>query len=161
MSIRTTPHLNFHGDARAALELYGSAFGGEVVIATYGDTGMPRDAPGAERVVFGQVESADGFRVMAYDIPVQDGGEEGDVQAGSTRRVQGTTVTDRPYFVSVRAQGLEEVQRCWDALSAGGTVIEPLAASAWSPGFGVLADRFGVTWVMDVEAPAPADPGRR
>ncbi|RZL65326.1 MAG: VOC family protein, partial [Rhodococcus sp. (in: high G+C Gram-positive bacteria)] len=69
MSIKTTTHLNFRGDARAALEFYQSVFGGQVTIATYGDFGMPKDVPGAENIVFGQVETADGFSVMAYDIP--------------------------------------------------------------------------------------------
>jgi PhnB protein len=149
MSITTTTHLNFHGDARAALEFYQSVFGGRVTIATYGDFGMPAEAPGATDVVFGQVESDGGFRVMAYDVP-------GDVArasaTGSTRRENGVTLTDQPFFVSVRGETLDEVQAYWAALSVGGSEIEPLAASAWSPGFGMLTDAFGVTWILDVAA---------
>ena len=150
MSITTTTHLNFRGDARAALEFYQSVFGGQVTIATYGEVGMPADAPGADNVVFGQVEGADGFRVMAYDIPGQAGGSA--AAAGATRRENGTTLTDQPFFVSVRGETLAEVQGYWAALSAGALVVEPLAASAWSPGFGMLTDRFGVTWILDVAA---------
>ena len=65
MSLTTTTHLNFRGDARAALEFYRSVFGGQITIATYGDFGMPKEAPGAENVMFGQVEGDNGFRVMA------------------------------------------------------------------------------------------------
>ncbi|GAB3647733.1 VOC family protein [Glycomyces tarimensis] len=151
MSLKTTTHLNFRGDARAALEFYQSVFGGRVTIATYGDFGMPKELPGAENVVFGQVETEEGFRVMAYDIPGQAGGSAAD--AGSTYRENGTTVTDQPFFVSVRGETLDEVQGYWAALSAGASVIEPLAVSAWSPGFGMLTDSFGVTWILDV-APA-------
>ena len=150
MSITTTTHLNFRGDARAALEFYRSVFGGDVTIATYGDFGMPADIPGAENVVFGQVETADGFRVMAYDIPGQSGGSG--AAAGSTHRENGTTVTDQPFFLSVRGETLAEVEGFWAALSAGASVVEPLAASAWSPGFGMLTDSFGVTWILDVAA---------
>ena len=149
MSITTTTHLNLHGDARQALEFYRSVFGGSVSIATYGDFGMPQDAPGADRVVFGQVESEGGFRIMAYDIP---GTTADPVRGGSTRRENGLTLTDRPFFVSVRGTSRDEVQGYWDALSAGATVVETLAASAWSPGFGMLTDRFGVTWILDVAA---------
>jgi PhnB protein len=145
MSIQTTTHLNFRGDARAALEFYHSVFGGSVTIATYADFGMPAEAPGSANVVFGQVETAGGFRVMAYDIPGATGG-----QVGSTRRENGVTLTDQPFFVAVRGETLEEVQGYWAALSAGSTIVEPLAASAWSPGFGMLTDRFGVTWILDV-----------
>ncbi len=149
MTIKTTTHLNFHGDARAALEFYQSVFGGQTVIATYGDFGMPKDAPGADNVVFGQVETADGFRVMAYDTP----GQAAAAPAGSTRREGGVTLTDQPFFVSVRGETLDEIQAYWDKLSARASIVEPLAASAWSPGFGMLTDGFGVTWILDVAAP--------
>ncbi|MFF3193764.1 VOC family protein [Streptomyces misionensis] len=153
MSIKTTPHLNFRGQARAALEFYASAFGGEVTITTYGDLGMPKDLPGADGVVFGQVETAEGFRVMAYDIPGQS---EKPVEAASlTRRENGTTITTQPFFVSVRGESFEEVEAYWKKLSHGSSIVEPLAASAWSEGFGMLTDRFGVTWSLDV-ASVPA-----
>ena len=148
MSITTTTHLNFRGDARAALTFYQSVFGGQLVVATYGDMGMPAEAPGADHVVFGSVESADGFRVMAYDVPGASAGPA--AAAGSTRRVDGTTVTDQPFFVSVRGETLDAVRQHWDLLTAGGTVVEPLAASAWSAGFGMVTDSFGITWVLDV-----------
>ncbi|MET0813464.1 MAG: VOC family protein [Microbacterium sp.] len=150
MSITTTTHLNFRGDARGALEFYRSVFGGDVTIATYADFGMPRDVPGAEDVVFGQVVSAGGFRVMAYDIPGSQG-EDSDA-AGSTRRENGTTITTQRFFVSVQGETLDEIQGYWNALSAGAAIVEPLAASAWSAGFGMLTDRFGVTWILDVAA---------
>lgn len=149
MSITTTTHLNFRGDARQALEFYQTVFGGQVTVATYGDFGMPKDAPGADGVVFGQLESDGGFRVMAYDIP---GAPAGSAPAGHTRRENGVTLTDQPFFVSVRGSALDEVQGYWNALAAGASIIEPLAASAWSPGFGMLTDRFGVTWILDVAA---------
>jgi PhnB protein len=154
MSITTTTHLNFRGDARAALEFYQSVFGGEVVIATYGDFGMPDEAPGADAVVFGQVTTGEGFRVMAYDIPGQSAGSAD--ASGSTRRENGTTLTDQPFFVSVRGESLDEVRGYWEKLSAGASIVEPLAASAWSPGFGMLTDGFGVTWILDVAAAYPA-----
>lgn len=163
MSITTTTHLNFRGTARSALEFYQSVFGGELMIATYGDFGMPQDAPGANSVVFGQVVADNGFRVMAYDIPGPRDAGQGDAGQGgvgqyptySTQRDNGVTITNQPFFLSVRGDSLEEVQAYWSALSAGAETIEPFAASAWSPGFGMLTDRFGVTWILDV---APSNP---
>jgi PhnB protein len=162
MSITTTTHLNFRGDARSALEFYQSVFGGQLTIATYGDFGMPKELPGADNVVFGQVESDSGFRVMAYDIPGQMDGSAANagtaanaeiaVNGGSTRRENGTTITDQPFFVSVRGESLDETEGYWATLSVGATIVEPLAASAWSPGFGMLTDSFGVTWILDVAA---------
>ncbi|MBS3179380.1 MULTISPECIES: VOC family protein [unclassified Pseudoclavibacter] len=149
MSITTTTHLNFTGTARAALEFYAEVFGGEVSIATYAQFGMPAELPGASNVVFGRVDAPNGFRVLAYDTPGRPGeGLAG--TAGETRREQGATVTSAPFFLAASGETLDEVTGYWEALSAGADVIEPLAASAWSPGFGMLSDRFGVTWVLDV-----------
>lgn len=150
MSITTTTHLNFPGTARQALDFYQAVFGGTVTAATYGDLGMPAEAPGADNFVFGQVENDNGFRVMAYDIPGQDSTDTSTL-AGHTRRENGATITDRTFFQSVRGETLDEVTTIWDALADGADVIEPLAASPWSPGFGMLTDRFGVTWVIDVQ----------
>ncbi|MFI9485746.1 VOC family protein [Promicromonospora sp. NPDC052451] len=146
MSISTVTHLNFHGQARAALEFYHSVFGGQITVTTYGDFGMPAELPGAANVVFGQVVADSGFRVMAYDVP----GEDGPVAAGTTRRENGTTLTEDPFFVSVRGETAEEVGALWERLADGATVVEPYGPSPWAPAFGMLTDRFGVTWILDV-----------
>lgn len=150
MTIQTTTHLNFRGDARAALELYQSVFGGHLVITTYADLGMPAEVPGADHVVFGLVAADNGFGVMAYDIPGETGGSI--VGGTTTRRENNTTITDQALFVSVNADTLFEAQVYWDRLAADAVVVEPLAASAWSAGFGMLTDKFGVTWSMGVTA---------
>ncbi|RLP72227.1 VOC family protein [Mycetocola tolaasinivorans] len=160
MTITTTTHLNFHGNARDALEFYATVFGGEATIATYADFGMPAEAPGSAGVVFGQVETAGGFRVMAYDVPGQNyapGQNDATAQTGTTRRENGATLTTQPFFVSVRGETLNEITAYWERLSSGATIVEPLAASAWSPGFGMLTDSFGVTWILDVAATYPAE----
>lgn len=150
MSVSTTTHLNLPGTAREALGFYGDVFGGEVNLTTYAQVGMPQDAPGADHVVFGRVTAPSGFSIMAYDIPGRD-----ERFTGRTERRDGMTVTDQPFFVSVRVDTLDEAQRYWDVLAEDASVIEPLAASAWSAGFGMLTDRFGVTWSVDVTS-APA-----
>lgn len=150
MTIQTTTHLNFGGDARAALEFYRSVFGGHAVINTYADFGMPAEVPGSDKIVFGLVAADNGFRIMGYDIP---GRTDGPIAGGgSTRRENNTTITDQALFVSISAESLDELQGYWDALAVGAVVVEPLAASAWSAGFGMLTDRFGVTWSVSVTA---------
>jgi PhnB protein len=146
MSATPVIHLNFRGDARAALEFYATAFGGQSFARTYGEFGMPAGLPDTDKVVFGQVVAPNGFTVMAYDVP---GAGTGPV-AGSTHRENGTTVTDQSFFVALNAETLDEAAGYWSALEAGATVVEPLAASAWSAGFGMLTDRFGVTWLFNV-----------
>jgi PhnB protein len=151
MTLIATTHLNFPGTAHAALAFYQSIFGGQANTVTYGALGMPPEAPDADKVVFGRLEAENGFRVMAYDIPGRTS-----AFGGSTRREQGMTITDRPFFVSVSSGSLAEIRPYWEALSDGAEIVEPLAASAWSEGFGMLTDRFGVTWAFDVSSAAGA-----
>lgn len=141
MTIKTTTHLNFRGDARAALTFYQSVFGGEQAVVTYRDAGAVQNPGEAEQVMWGQVEAANGFRIMAYDVPSRLNWNPGEI----------------PVFVSVRGNDAEEISGYWQRLSAGATVLQPLAAAGWSPLYGMLRDRFGITWVLDVEvAYAPA-----
>jgi len=111
---------------------------------------MPAKIPGSDGVVFGLVAAEHGFRLMGYDIPGRT--EGGIAGAGATRRENNTTVTDQAVFVSISAPTLDELQGYWDALAMDATIVEPLTASAWSAGFGMLTDRFGVTWSCSVDA---------
>ncbi|WP_409462805.1 VOC family protein [Amycolatopsis sp. GA6-003] len=148
MAVHAVAHLNFRGEARAALEFYRSVFGGEIQVATYGDFGMPQDAPGADQVVFGQVVGENGFQVMAYDVP----GAAAPAPVGETSRENGMTITTERFFLSVGGDSVDEVGECWKKLAEDATVIEPFGPSRWSPGFGMLRDRFGVTWILQVAA---------
>jgi PhnB protein len=137
MSITTSPHLNFRGDARSALEFYESVFGGQLVAVSYADAHAVTDPAEADQLLFGQVVAEEGFHVMAYDVPSHTPYEPGTI----------------PVFVSVRGADADEITGYWQKLVEGSTVVVPLAASAWSPLYGMLKDRFGVTWVLDVEVP--------
>lgn len=135
MTVAVTPHLNFDGQARAALDFYKAVFGGQQVIVTYDAMGHAADAGAPDRVMWGQVAADDGFRIMAFDV-----------QAG------------RPYdagrnafFISLRGSSAGEVRERWSGLADGATILHPIGPSAWSPLYGMLTDRFGVTWIVDVE----------
>lgn len=138
MSIATTTHLNFRGEARAALDFYASVFGGTLVAFTYADIGAPVPADEAGNIVWGQVTSPAGFSVMAYDVP------------SHLPFVRG----ENSFFVSVRSTDREELAARWAALSAGATIRQPLAPAGWSKLYGMLEDRFGIVFVFDV-IPAP------
>ncbi|RIX26512.1 VOC family protein [Amnibacterium setariae] len=138
MSIAVTPHLNFRGDARAALEHYRAAFAGEVVAITYAQMGAPHDPAQADEIVWGQVTAPSGFRVMVYDVQSDRPFSRG----------------DNPFYVSVRATDPQELEAAWPRLVEGGQVLVPLGPAQWSARYGMAVDRFGITWVLDVEPTA-------
>lgn len=138
MTITLTPHLNFRGQAREALEFYRGALGGELAVVTYRDAHAVQDPTEADQVMWGQVEAPGGVRVMAYDVP------------GSQPHDAGTI----PFFVSLRGTEADEVRALWAGLADGASIVQDLAPSGWSPLYGMLRDRFGVTWVVDVAVPS-------
>ncbi|OLF07051.1 VOC family protein [Actinophytocola xanthii] len=136
MSLTTTTHLNFRGDARAALEHYQSVFGGHLAVVTYSDAGNVQEESEADLVMWGQVLAENGFHVMAYDVPSGMGYDQG----------------ENSFFLSVRGETVEEVTGYWEKLAAGATVIVPLGPANWALAYGMVRDRYGVVWVLDVVA---------
>ncbi len=134
MTIHVTNHLNFRGDARAALAFYQTVFGGDLVIVTYKDAHSVQNPAEADQVMWGQVTAGNGFRVMAYDVPSHMPWDPG----------------SNAFFVSVRGDSAVELTGFWETLAQGATILQPLAPAGWSPLYGMLRDRFGVTWVLDI-----------
>ncbi|MEU4397803.1 VOC family protein [Micromonospora orduensis] len=147
MAITTTTHLNFRGDARQALEFYRAVFGGHLTVVAYGDFGMPKELPDADKVVFGELIAESGFRIMAYDAPNQS---PASLPPTVTTRANGMTLTGERFFVAVGGDTTEEVDALWARLADGAEIIEKYGPSQFAPGFGMLTDRFGVTWILQV-----------
>lgn len=91
----------------------------------------------ADQIKWGGIQAPNGFSVMAFDVPPRRAYDPG---------------TDAVY-VSVRGSDSEEITRYWDTLAEGGTVRAALAPAGYAPLYGMVADRFGVTWVLDVLPP--------
>jgi PhnB protein len=140
MTIKTVTHLNFRGDARAALGFYRSVFGGDQMLISYTDAHNVQNPAEADQIMWGQVAAANGFQIMAYDVPSATAHDAGEI----------------PFFVSVRGEDAAEITGYWETLCEGSTIIEPLSPAGWSPLYGMVKDRFGVTWVLDVVAPYAA-----
>lgn len=129
------------GKCKEAFTRYQEVFGGELQIMTFGD--LPPDAetmPGAspEHVMHASLRVGDGL-LMGSDDPTGDGGARLGIA------------------VSFSAPDVEAGEKAFDALCEGGEVQMPWAATFWSPGFGGCIDRWGVSWMVDVESDqAPA-----
>jgi PhnB protein len=128
---RLNPYLSFDGDARAALVFYQDVFGGELATNTYGEFGDP-EAPGADKIMHGSLESPGGFTLMASDIPPDMEHNPGN-------------------NISVSLSGDDAALRgYWEKLSDGGIVAVPLEKQMWGDEFGMCVDRFGITWMVNI-----------
>lgn len=134
--MQVEPYLFFEGRCEEALEFYRRALGAEVTalmrFKESPDPGMCQ--PGAEDKVMHAV-----VRIGNTSIMASDGRCEG--PAG----FQG-------FSLSIALSDQAEAERLFAALSDGGQVQMPLTKTFWSPLFGMVADRFGVSWMINVTA---------
>lgn len=137
MSAILNPYLNFRGNAREAAEFYESVFGGELTITTFAENGDPYPGEGG-KIMHAQLETPSGFTLMVSDVV----------------KSMGYTAGENNFSVSLSgAKGDEaELRGYWDRLSDGATIPQPLETAPWGATFGMLTDRFGVMWLVNISA---------
>jgi PhnB protein len=135
VSSRLNPYISFDGNAREALEFYESVLGGTLRVNTFGEYG-DQDAPGADKIMHGMLESASGFTIMGSDTPP------------GMEYSPGTNIS-----VSLSGDDADELRRYWEKLSADGTVSVPLEKQMWGDEFGMCTDQFGITWMVNIVQP--------
>lgn len=135
MASRLNPYISFPGNARQAMEFYNLVFGGTLTLSTFGEFGA-QDAPEADKIMHGLLETDSGFTLMGADTPP------------GTEHNAGNNIA-----VSLSGDDADELRGYWEKLSDGGTVSVPLEKQMWGDEFGMCADRFGVTWMVNIAQP--------
>lgn len=133
MTSRLNPYLSFEDNTREAMEFYKSVFGGELTSMTFADGGMPLDNPAEKgKIMHAQLETPAGFTLMASDMPESMGTPMGN----------GT--------ISLSGDNDAELRGYWQKLSAGGQINQPLEKAPWGDSFGMLVDKFGTAWMVNI-----------
>jgi PhnB protein len=132
MASRLNPYLNFNGNARQALEFYTSVFGGNLNLSTFAEFGMA-EAPVADKIMHGQLETDAGYTLMAADTP--PGMEFNGIHG---------------FGVSLSGDDADVLRGYFDKLADGGTVTMPMQKQAWGDEFGMVTDKFGVPWLVNI-----------
>ncbi|GII26431.1 VOC family protein [Planosporangium mesophilum] len=135
MASRLNPYISFDGNARQAMELYHSVFGGTLTLNTFGEFGGA-DAGIADKIMHGMLETDNGFTLMASDTPP------------GMEYNPGNNIS-----VSLSGDAAAELHGYWDKLSDGGTVSVPLEKQMWGDEFGACVDRFGIYWMVNITQP--------
>jgi PhnB protein len=137
MATRLNPYLSFGHEARDAMEFYRSVFGGQLDITPFGAFETPGIPGDAEGVMHSQLVTPAGLTLMASDTPPGMERSEGSSISLSLSGGPDDEATLRGY---------------WDGLAAGGAVTMPLGTAPWGDTFGMLTDRFGVSWMVSIGA---------
>ena len=134
--MRIEPYLCFEGRCEEAIEFYKKALGAEV------QTMMRfKDMPGPEAA--SQYPPGSGDKVMHAMLRIGE----------STVLASDGQCTGKPTFggisMAMQVKNAAEAEKMFAALADGGQVQMPLAETFWSPRFGMVADRFGVWWMVN------------
>ncbi len=127
------PCLYFTGDAEEALQHYAAALGGEITIARYEDAPPMPEAPEPEwkrKVMYGSVHSPLGV-VACMDAPPGRAGKPGN-----------------NFSISVQTDSESQAEAIFAKLSEGGEVTMPLSPTFFAKKFGMVNDKFDVTWMI-------------
>ncbi|HXF53742.1 MAG TPA: SRPBCC domain-containing protein [Hyphomicrobiaceae bacterium] len=130
-----TPYLFFDGRCEEALEFYRKALGAEIgMMMRFRESPDPpppdKVSPGSENKIMHAA-----FRIGGATVMASDG------FSGGNPRFEG-------FSLSISAENRADAKRKFDALAEGGKVQMPLGETFFAECFGMVSDRFGVSWMI-------------
>jgi PhnB protein len=131
------PYLFFEGRAEEAIAFYTKAFGTKVDMLMRNREAPEAPPPGMLPPGRENEVMHASFKVGDTDVMLSDGRCSGKPSFSG-------------FSLSVTAPDEAAARRMFDALADGGTVTMPLGKTFWSPCFGMVTDRFGVGWMVNV-----------
>ncbi len=135
--MQVQPYLFFEGRCEEALDFYRQALDAQVDMLMRFKESPEAPPPGAVAPGSEDKVMHASFRVGDSTLMASDGGCSG--RSG----FQGVTL-------SLNLADAAEAERRFAALADGGEVQMPFGATFWSPAFGMVVDRFGVSWMVNV-----------
>jgi PhnB protein len=133
MQSRLNPYLSFKDNARQAMEFYESVFGGKLTISTFKDFHASEDPAEENKIMHSMLEAENGIVFMGADTP-----------NGMTHE------TGRNISMSLSGDNEPELRGYWNQLVEGGTIRMPLEKAPWGDTFGMVTDKFGVEWMVNI-----------
>jgi PhnB protein len=133
-----TPYLNFNGNTAEAMKFYQSILGGELKMQTFGEANMAETPKEKDLIVHAALKS-DNLSIMA-----SDGHPSQQVQFGDN------------VHLSLTGQENDRLTQIFNQLAQGGQVDMPLAKQFWGDMFGMVTDKFGVHWMVNISSQAQA-----
>ena len=135
------PYLVFNGNCEEAFLFYKSVFGGE-----FPYIGKFKDMPPAEGNPV--LSEADGNKIMHVSLPIGDGSV---LMGSDSNSASGEVTFGQNISISINTKSKEEADKLFNGLSAGGTVTMPMSQTFWGAYFGMFADKFGISWMVNFD----------
>ena len=135
MQSNLNPYINFLDNARAAMEFYQTVFGGKLTMNTFAEFHASQDPAEADKIMHAELAADNGIKFMAADTP-----------SGMEYR-PGATIS-----MSLSGDNEAELSNYFQKLASGGMVTMPLEKATWGDTFGMLTDKFGINWMVNITA---------
>jgi PhnB protein len=133
MPSQLNPYLSFKDNTRQAMEFYKTVFGGKLMMSTFKDYNASRDPSEDNQIMHAQLEADNGITFMASDTP-----NRMEYKAGTN------------FSMSLSGDNEAELKGYFEKLAAGGNISMPLEKAPWGDTFGMLTDKFGVPWLVNI-----------
>jgi PhnB protein len=128
------PYLSFNGNCAEAFQFYEKALSGKVLFSmTWGQAPPDMQMPGMKDKIMHTTMKVGDSTLQGADTPQHD-------------KISGISV-------ALDIPEVEEAERVFAALSAGGTVQMPIAETFWAKRFGMTLDKFGIPWMINCSKP--------
>lgn len=134
------PYLIFNGNAGEAIRWYQSILGGELTLQTYGESNMGSSEEEKKRVIHASLKN-DALSFMVSDAPPV---KEFEPHVGDN------------IHMSILGSDEQLLTGFFTKLAAGGTINMPLEKQFWGDTYGILTDKFGIRWSVNISAQAAA-----
>jgi PhnB protein len=135
MQSQLNPYLSFRDNAREAMEFYKTVFGGKLEMQTFEEFHASQDPSEANKIMHAMLTADNGIVFMASDTP------------NSMEYRTGTNMS-----MSLSGDNETELRGYYEKLLAGGTIGMPLEKAPWGDTFGMLTDKFGVPWLVNISS---------
>ncbi|WP_078578210.1 VOC family protein [Salipaludibacillus agaradhaerens] len=140
MILGINPYLICNGNAKEVVSFYEKALAAEVLgVMTFGDlpddAGMPVPSDAKERVMHAHLKIGESDLMLSDNFPGQP-------------HTVGTNVT-----VAINVDAPGKAEEIYSNLKEGGKDIMTLQATQFSPAYGQLIDKYGVTWHISTQVP--------
>jgi PhnB protein len=134
------PYLFFDGRCEEALNFYKTAIGAKVTaLMRFSESPVP---PSPEMCAGGEGGTPDMSKIMHANMEI------GDTQIMASDGMAQGKAEFKGISLSITATSDAEAQRLFKALGDGGQVQMPMAETFFASTFGMVADRFGVSWMV-------------
>jgi PhnB protein len=125
--------MSFNGNARDAMEFYKSVFGGNLTMSTFKEFQVSQGPSMDNLIMHAELEAENGIKFMAADTP-----EGMKYKPGESVRM------------ALSGEDKVELSGYFEKLSKGGLITQPLEKAPWGDSFGMVVDKFGITWFVNI-----------